>query len=320
MVDKGDGDENGEDKDDKNRKEYRHIKYDFGEKDEEESDTEDSFEFEITPQQLSQVTPGGGVLTKKGPLKITTEPQKRPDPSQTTVKTVYDPTKEKGPLQGSKSIRDKTTYRERGNLAGQRVQPKEAPADKKDKSFPKDGGLVRQVRSGGNGDPDGNGGPDKGRKPPRKGEGPPNGFRKVNGGGGRSGPSDDDGDGGGFTPPSSESTPPARRRHRGPKFVYVLQGPPGPPGQVGQSGQAGRDGRDRQAPQLTKALEDALKTQKTSWDTTNLENSFDDRTMHEVLKAQQKTTQNLEEQFKRANETQEFQTEAMQDMANANFQ
>ena len=75
----GAGDENGEDKDDKNRKKYRDIKYDFGGKDEEESDTEDSFEFEITPQQLSQVTPGGGVLkltlTKKGPLKITTEPQ-----------------------------------------------------------------------------------------------------------------------------------------------------------------------------------------------------------------------------------------------------
>ena len=102
----------------------------------------------------------------------------------------------------------------------------------------------------------------------------------------------------------------------------MLQGPPGPPGEVGQPGQAGRDGRDGQAPQLTKAFEDALKIQKTSWDTTNLENSFDyfGRTMHEVLKAQQKTTQNLEEQFKRANETQEFQTEAMQDMANANFQ
>ena len=71
------------------------------EKDEEESDTEDSFEFEITPQQLSQVTTGGGVLkltlSRKGPLKTTTEAQnKRPDPSQTTVKTVYDPTKEKG--------------------------------------------------------------------------------------------------------------------------------------------------------------------------------------------------------------------------------
>ena len=42
--------------------------------------------------------------------------------------------------------------------------------------------------------------------------------------------------------------------------------------------------------------------------------------MHEVLKAQQRTSQNLEEQFRRANETQEFQTEAMQGMANANFQ
>ena len=42
--------------------------------------------------------------------------------------------------------------------------------------------------------------------------------------------------------------------------------------------------------------------------------------MLEVLKAQQRTSQNLEEQFGRANETQEFQTEAMQDMANANFQ
>ena len=49
------------------------------EKDEEESDTKDSFEFEITPQQLSQVTPGGGVLkltlSRRGPLKITTEAQ-----------------------------------------------------------------------------------------------------------------------------------------------------------------------------------------------------------------------------------------------------
>ena len=91
---------------------------------------------------------------------------------------------------------------------------------------------------------------------------------------------------------------------------------------MGQPGQAGRDGRDGQTPQLTKALEDALKTQKTSWDTTNLENSFDyfGRTMHDVQKVQQRTTQNLEEQFKRANKTPEFQTEAMQDMANANFQ
>ena len=42
--------------------------------------------------------------------------------------------------------------------------------------------------------------------------------------------------------------------------------------------------------------------------------------MHEVLRAQQRTSQNLEEQFRRANETQGFQTEAMQDMADTNFQ
>ena len=43
--------------------------------DKEESDTEDSFELEITPQQLSQVTQGGGVLkltlSKKKPLNQT---------------------------------------------------------------------------------------------------------------------------------------------------------------------------------------------------------------------------------------------------------
>ena len=204
----------------------------------------------------------------------------------------------------------------------QKVKPREAPTDKRDESFPENGGPVRKINPGGNGNSGGNGGPNKGRKPPRKREEPPNGFRRMNVGGGGSNPSDDDGDGGQSTPPSSESTPSTRRKHRRPKFVYVLQGPPGPPGQVGQPGQAGRDGRDGQAPQLTKALEDALKTQKTNWDTTNLENSFDyfGRTMHEVLKAQQRTSQNLEEQFRRANETQEFQTEAMQDMANANFQ
>ena len=46
-----------------------------------ESDTEDSYELEITPQQLSQVTPGGGALkiklSKKKPIKITAEAPKR---------------------------------------------------------------------------------------------------------------------------------------------------------------------------------------------------------------------------------------------------
>ena len=132
----GNGDGNSGDKDDKNTKKYRDTRLNFEEEDEEESDTEDSFEFEITPQQLSQVTPDGGVLklilTKRGPLKITTEAQnKRPNPSQTTVKTVYDPTKEKEPLQGSKGVKDKTTYRERENFENQRIKYREAPNDKK---------------------------------------------------------------------------------------------------------------------------------------------------------------------------------------------
>ena len=104
---------------------------------------------------------------------------------------------------------------------------------------------------------------------------------------------------------SSDSTLPRIRGHRRPKYVYVLQGPPGPLGQEGQPGQAGRDGRDGQALPLTRALEEALRAQRTNFDTTGLENSFSQfgRTMSKVLKAQQRTNQNLEEQFKRANET-----------------
>ena len=232
---------------------------------------------------MSQVTPGGGVLkltlSRRGPLKITTEAQnKKPNRSQTTIKTVYDPTKEEGPLQGGENIEIKGTSRRGERFENQRIKPREAPNDKRDGNFPEDGGPVKKINPGGSGNPDGNGGPDKSRKPPRRGEEPPNGFRRINGGGGGSDPSNDDG-GGSTPPPSSENTPPTRRKHRRPKFVYVLQGPPGPPDQVGQPGQAGRDGRDGQTPQLTKALEDALKTQK---DTTNLENSFDyfGRTMH----------------------------------------
>ena len=72
------------------KKRYKSTKYDFEDMDEEESDTEDSFELEITPQQLSQVTPGGGVLkltlSKKKPLEITTgAPSGEADSSQTTV-------------------------------------------------------------------------------------------------------------------------------------------------------------------------------------------------------------------------------------------
>ena len=67
------GDGGDEDRNDK--KKYRYTGRGFENDSHEESDTEDSYELEITPQQSSQVTPGGGALkiklSKKKPLKIT---------------------------------------------------------------------------------------------------------------------------------------------------------------------------------------------------------------------------------------------------------
>ena len=66
---------NGGDEDRNDKKKYRNTEISLGNDSHEESDTEDSYEFEITSQQLSQVTPGGGALkiklSKKKPLKIT---------------------------------------------------------------------------------------------------------------------------------------------------------------------------------------------------------------------------------------------------------
>ena len=66
---------NGGDEDRNDKKKYRDTGIGFENDSHEESDTEDSYELEITPQQLSQVTPGGGVLkiklSRKKPLQIT---------------------------------------------------------------------------------------------------------------------------------------------------------------------------------------------------------------------------------------------------------
>ena len=66
---------NGGDEDRNDKRKYRDTGIGFENDSHEESDTEDSYELEITPQQLSQVTPGGGALkiklSKKKPLKIT---------------------------------------------------------------------------------------------------------------------------------------------------------------------------------------------------------------------------------------------------------
>ena len=338
-------DKNGGDKGNGNRKKYRNTNYDLGDEDEEESDTEDSFELEITPQQLSQVTPGGGVLkltlSKRKPLKITTRaPSGEPDPSQTRVKTVYDPKKEKGDQTGRGTINIAQTgleqfRREEAPPIGGRQPLQEDEISRFNRTPGGQGGLDDKGSKrngndngkphgnggpGGDGDPNGGGGPGENGEPPRRGGKEPPGRNGESGGGdGGSDPSDYDGGGDGSSSPSSDTTPPRRRRHRRPRFVYVVQGPPGPPGQMGQPGQAERDGRDGQAPQLTRALE-ALRAQRGNLDTTGLENSFDyfGKTMTEVLNAQQRANRNLEEQFRKANETQESQVEAMQDMAQVN--
>ena len=72
---------NGGDEDRNDRKKYRDTGVSFENDSYEESDTEDSYELEITPQQLSQLTPGGGALkiklSKKKPIKITAGAPKR---------------------------------------------------------------------------------------------------------------------------------------------------------------------------------------------------------------------------------------------------
>ena len=66
---------NGGNGDENDKKKYRDTKISQESDSHEESDTEDSYEFEITSQQLSQVTLDGGALkiklSKKKPLKIT---------------------------------------------------------------------------------------------------------------------------------------------------------------------------------------------------------------------------------------------------------
>ena len=57
-------DGNGGDEGRDDRKRDRNTKHDCEDKREEESDTEDSYELEITPKQLSQLTPGGGIKNK----------------------------------------------------------------------------------------------------------------------------------------------------------------------------------------------------------------------------------------------------------------
>ena len=94
----------------------------------------------------------------------------------------------------------------------------------------------------------------------------------------------------------------------------MVQEPPGP---SGQPRQAGRDGRDGQVPQLPWRMINVPGMAPAPLDTSGLENSFENlgRTMVDVLTLQQQMNVALRDQIRRANETQEEQTQAMQDLA-----
>ena len=352
---KSTGDEQGGNGGGEDKKKYRDTGINHGNNSHEESDTEDSYEFEITSQQLSQVTPGGGALkiklSKKKPLKITTgapdgqsktipmELERNWGSKQTAPSTHVDTTSEstlptrgsgaplfitpihpennEGPQTGTSTkrvndLRGSTSY----GLTKERVTQVQGSNTRKSQGPVRDRDPPEN-RGGG----DSSGGTSGDQRFPGEGRGPPRRNGNWGGGGGDDDPDPSD-DGDGDDSSSTDSSAPRKRKHKSSKYVYILQGPPGPKGQEGQPGQAGRDGRDGQNLSLTKELEETLRAHRPNLDTTGLENSFDQfgRTIFEVLNAQHRTNQKLEEQFRRANETQEYQAEAMQDMAQANFQ
>ena len=347
------GNGGGEDRIDK--KKYRDTRVNHENNSHEESDTEDSYEFEITSQQLSQVTPGGAALkiklSKKKPLKITAgapdgqsetipmELERNWGSKRTAPSSHVDTTSESTlPTRGSGAplfippIHPENNERPQKGTSTKRVSDLKGSTNyglTKERVTQVQGGDTRESQGpvrdrnppGNGGGGDSSGGTSGDQRFPGEGRGPPR--RNVNweGGGGDDDPDPSD-DGDGDDSSSTDSSAPRKRKHKSPKYVYVLQGPPGPKGQEGQPGQAGRDGRDGQNLSLTRELEETLRAHRPNLDTTGLENSFDQfgQTIFEVLNAQHRTNQKLEEQFCRANETQEYQVEAMQDMAQTKFQ
>ena len=352
---KGQGGNGGNgDRDDKKR--YRDTGINHENDSHEESDTEDSYELEITPQQLSQVTPGGGALkirlSKKKSLKMTVgTPDGQSETIPMELECIQSPkqfvpsshihttsdstlsTRGAGaslfitPIfpENNKRSQKETTTKRANDLKGSTNYglTKERVTQVQGSDTRESRGPVRVKDPPENGDGgDSSGGTSGNQRFPGEGRGPPRRNGNQGGGGGDDDPDPNDDRNEGESSSSTDSSAPRKRKHKSPKYVYVLQGPPGPKGQEGQPGQAGRDGKDGQNLSLTKELEETLKAHRPNLDTTGLENSFDQfgRTIFEVLNAQHRTNQRLEEQFRRANETQEYQAEAMQDMAQANFQ
>ena len=293
---------NGGDEDRNDKRKYRNTGISFENDSHEESDTEDSYEFEITPQQLRQVTLGGGALkiklSKKKPLKI---PTGAPDRQSETIPMELEHIRSSKQSVRSSHVDTSSDSTQPKREAGvplfiTPIHPENNVKPQKGTSIKGENDLmgstnhklakerVTQVQGnetrgsqgpgrvnnppGNGGGGDSSGGTSGDQKFPAEGRGPPgrNGHQRGRGGDDDPDPSDD-GDGDDFSS-STDSSVPRKRKQKGPKYVYVLQGPPGPKGQEGQPGQAGKDGRDGQDLSLTKVLEETLNAHKPNLDTT----------------------------------------------------
>ena len=243
---------NGGDEDKNGKKKYRNTGITLENDSHEENDTEDSYEVEITSQQLNQITPGGGALkirlSKKKPIQITGGVPRdksgimpmKPENVQNSKQTIFsshphkqDSEKQQKGTLTTKEGNTKNSY----NLARVRATQTQSSGSQRNQ-----GPNRTNDPPGNGGGGDSSDGTNKDKKFLDKGGGPPrkNGYQRGGGGDDDPDPSDD-GDGDDSSSSTNSSVP-----RRGPKYVYVLQGPPGPKGQEGQPGQAGRDGRDGQ--------------------------------------------------------------------------
>ena len=234
------------DRDDKKR--YRDTRINHENDSHEESDTEDSYEFEITPQQLSQVTPGGGALkiklSKKKSLKMTVgtpdgqsetipmeleriQSPKRFVPSS-HVDTTSDstlPTREAGaslfitPIHPENNERSQkgTSTKRANDLKGSTNYglTKERVTQVQGSDTRGSQGPVRVKNPLGNG----GGGDSSGRTSgnqrfPGEGRGPPRRNGNQGGGGGDDDPDHSDDGGGGDSSSSTDSSAPRKRKHK----------------------------------------------------------------------------------------------------------
>ena len=169
-------------------------------------------------------------LSKRKPLKITAKaPSGEPNPFQTTVKTVYDPKKEKGDQTERGTINIAQTgleqFRREEALAiggreplqedenGKFNRPPGGQGGLDDKGSKRNGNGNGKPHAnggpGGNGNPNRGGGPGEDGEPPRRGGGEPPGRNgELGRGDGGSDPSDDDEGGDGSSSSSSDTTPP----------------------------------------------------------------------------------------------------------------